>query len=78
MAKHEKQELRQQTLNHFWASVSERVNVLHIPSLKAGVVIAELHLGNFGEGTPEELEALGYVWHSPVKCSVHELRKTEG
>lgn len=33
-------------------------------------------MGNFGEGIPEELEVLGYIWHNPAECSAHELRET--
>lgn len=54
------------------------MTVLQISSLGAGVVIAGPHLGNFGEGTPEELEAPGCAWSSPAECSAHELRGTEG
>lgn len=54
------------------------VNVLHISTVIADAMIAGSHLGNFRECTPEELEALGYIWHSPAECSAHELREARG
>ena len=44
--------------------------MFHISSLGAGVAI---HLENFKEGTPEELEVFRDVWHAPVECSANEF-----